>query len=93
VNGAGTPAELRELVRRHRHHYWRHLPANTVGVIDHVLGHALDGLSPDHAYVLTARGFEGTGQRFELSVWVSPTHTLATMPPVPDTEVTADGSA
>jgi len=80
IEAAGTPAAVREQVRRHAHHYWRPwLGERELGVIQHVLGHALARFGADDVVILTGSGQDAAGV-FEVHLHV---RRVPLAPPVP----------
>jgi hypothetical protein len=82
VVAAGNAHQLRESVRRHEHHFWRHIADGPEAEIRRmVLGHALRmaEANPDLVYTLVGDG-HSSRDSFTVSVHLTPFHPLDPVP-------------
>ncbi len=83
VAGTGTPAHLKEVVRRHAHHFWGHMTDAEIGAIRHAISHALGTLEQDALHTFQASGHSDS-HRVELHLTAERLEATPLPDPVPE---------
>lgn len=85
INGIGDPVHLRELVRRHLHHYDQHLAEDERLLVNHLIGHGLRHMPAGVLYQMAVSGHEDT-RHYDVRLTLDRIESTELPPPVPDDE-------